>query len=96
MDHHKAIVKVAELDKKGPFAQFLINAKTRPECMGLDFLALLITPVQRILRYKLLLEDLIKHTPNDHPDHVDLVMVRFSKPKYQKAEIIIYRLLAPS
>lgn len=74
MDHHKAIMKVTEQDKKGPFAQFLLQARERPESENLDLLALLITPVQRILRYKLLLEDLLKHTPETHPDHNNLVL----------------------
>jgi len=35
--------------------------------------ALLIQPVQRIPRYKLLLEQLLKETPKEHPDHVTLL-----------------------
>eukprot|EP01125_Pyxidicula_operculata_P005434 TRINITY_DN1931_c0_g1_i3.p1 TRINITY_DN1931_c0_g1~~TRINITY_DN1931_c0_g1_i3.p1 ORF type:complete len:789 (+),score=201.46 TRINITY_DN1931_c0_g1_i3:526-2892(+) len=35
--------------------------------------SLLITPIQRIPRYELLLEDLLKHTPLDHPDSLSLV-----------------------
>jgi len=34
--------------------------------------ALLITPVQRIPRYKMLLEELIKSTPEGHPDKTNL------------------------
>ena len=34
--------------------------------------ALLITPVQRIPRYKMLLEDVIKNTPDCHPDKKSL------------------------
>jgi len=34
--------------------------------------SVLITPVQRIPRYTLLLEDLLKHTPEDHPDFNNL------------------------
>ena len=33
----------------------------------------LITPVQRIPRYILLLKDIIKKTPEDHPDYPQLV-----------------------
>lgn len=29
-------------------------------------------PVQRVPRYKLLLEDLLKNTPQTHPDHTGL------------------------
>lgn len=42
------------------------------ECQGLTFVAFLITPVQRIPRYKLLLQDFLKHTPDAHPDHPNL------------------------
>jgi hypothetical protein len=34
---------------------------------------LLIQPVQRIPRYVLLLKDMLKHTPQDHPDHHHLL-----------------------
>jgi hypothetical protein len=37
---------------------------------GLDIESLLITPVQRIPRYRLLLESVLKYTPNEHPDKV--------------------------
>lgn len=34
--------------------------------------SLLIQPIQRIPRYSLLLEDLFKNTPMDHPDYENL------------------------
>ena len=34
----------------------------------------LITPIQRIPRYVLLLRDLFKHTPTSHPDYIDLAV----------------------
>ncbi len=40
----------------------------------MDFYSLLITPVQRIPRYTLLLKELLKHTPNSHPDYNDLAL----------------------
>ena len=40
--------------------------------MQLRLNALLITPVQRIPRYKLLLEDVIRNTPETHPDKPSL------------------------
>jgi FYVE/RhoGEF/PH domain-containing protein 5/6 len=39
---------------------------------GLDLDSLLITPVQRIPRYKLLLKELVKHTSDSHPDKKNL------------------------
>ena len=43
-----------------------------PESRGLILQAFLVLPVQRIPRYKLLLEDLLKKTPSNHCDYVDL------------------------
>ena len=45
--------------------------ESRPE-VQLRLNALLITPVQRIPRYKMLLEDVIKNTPDCHPDKKSL------------------------
>jgi hypothetical protein len=39
-----------------------------PDCKGLTIQSLLIMPVQRIPRHILLLTDLAKHTPPEHPD----------------------------
>ena len=43
-----------------------------PESRGLILQAFLVLPVQRIPRYKLLLEDLLKKTPPSHIDYLDL------------------------
>ena len=43
-----------------------------PRSKGLNLTSLLITPIQRTPRYKLLLADLIKHTPWEHPDRKNL------------------------
>ncbi|EDR26863.1 FYVE, RhoGEF and PH domain-containing protein, putative [Entamoeba dispar SAW760] len=45
-----------------------INAKVQ-----LDLRSYLITPVQRLPRYNLLLNELLKHTPTDHPDYNNIV-----------------------
>jgi hypothetical protein len=42
------------------------------EARGLGLQAFLVTPVQRIPRYKLLLEDMLKNTPTDHPDYENI------------------------
>ncbi|KAJ3260401.1 hypothetical protein HK103_000543 [Boothiomyces macroporosus] len=54
------------------FAAFAKNKAAHPDSHGLVLQAFLILPVQRIPRYKLLLEDLYKHTPEDHPDHENI------------------------
>jgi len=43
-------------------------AATNPRCGGLRLPALLLTPVQRIPRYLLLLKDFMDKTDPDHPD----------------------------
>ncbi len=53
------------------FGAFVRGQETRPE-VQLRLNALLITPVQRIPRYKMLLEDVIKNTPDCHPDKKNL------------------------
>ncbi|XP_040282426.1 rho guanine nucleotide exchange factor 17 isoform X2 [Bufo bufo] len=37
---------------------------------------LMIKPVQRIPRYELIVKDLLKHTPEDHPDHLCLLVAQ--------------------
>jgi hypothetical protein len=49
------------------FVNFLKATKAE-----LPLAALLVMPVQRMPRYKLLLADLVKHTPESHPDHKGL------------------------
>ncbi|ORZ30943.1 Dbl homology domain-containing protein [Catenaria anguillulae PL171] len=55
------------------FAKFLDAAFTNPRTNGLELRSYLILPVQRIPRYVMLLESVLKHTPHDHPDHLGLV-----------------------
>ena len=38
----------------------------------LDFNSLLIKPIQRLPKYVLLFKDLLKHTPEDHPDYKNI------------------------
>lgn len=60
-------------DKTYPrFHAFLKANESRPECCRQTLSELLITPVQRIPRIILLLQDLVKHTPASHSDHTPL------------------------
>ncbi|KAJ2009691.1 hypothetical protein GGI04_000263 [Coemansia thaxteri] len=54
---------------KQAFSRFIQQTNSRPECRGLTFQSYLLLPVQRIPRYKLLLEDLLKNTAGSHVDH---------------------------
>ena len=64
-----------QLEKNKPFKQLLAKQESRPEVQK-KLNALLITPVQRIPRYKLLLDDIIKNTPRFHPDKDNLQEAR--------------------
>ena len=58
-----------ELSKKNNnFAQFLAAFNSLPKCGSLPVSAHLLDVVQRIPRYKLLLEQYIKHLPEDSND----------------------------
>ncbi|XP_022242017.1 rho guanine nucleotide exchange factor 17-like, partial [Limulus polyphemus] len=60
---------------KPAFQKFLEHmAREHKGKLTLD--ALLIMPVQRIPRYELLIKELLKHTPVDHPDHQSLVLAQ--------------------
>jgi hypothetical protein len=60
-------------DKQFPrFHAFLKCNESRPECGRQTLAELLITPVQRIPRIILLVQDLLKHTDPTHPDHCQL------------------------
>ncbi|XP_061174840.1 rho guanine nucleotide exchange factor 39-like [Saccostrea echinata] len=69
-NHENAITLLQEWRQKSPgFNEFIQKQEERPDMMGLKVNALLITPVQRVPRYKLLLEDLLENTSTDHHDY---------------------------
>ena len=66
----KALIKRGRLlTSNRKFADYLAEAKANPASQGFSMESLLIEPVQRIPRYRLLLEDLLKNTPEGHSDH---------------------------
>ncbi|CAG8571969.1 8799_t:CDS:2 [Cetraspora pellucida] len=54
------------------FSAFLRDVIKTGKCKGLTLQAYLIMPVQRIPKYKLLLEGLLKKTTESHPDYLNL------------------------
>ncbi|XP_068248023.1 uncharacterized protein [Palaemon carinicauda] len=52
-----------------PFTKFIKVCLEQPACGGLDLGAFLLTPVQRVPRYILLLKQLLKYTEPQHPDY---------------------------
>ncbi|XP_058243594.1 rho guanine nucleotide exchange factor 17-like isoform X2 [Hemibagrus wyckioides] len=67
----KDAVRIAK-EAKPAFMKFLeqsMRENKEKQALG----DLMIKPVQRIPRYELLVKDLLKHTPEDHPDHAHLL-----------------------
>ena len=72
-EHERAQMLIGEFQTSNKlFAEFLKNAREDPRTGGFDIQSYLIMPIQRIPRLKMLLEELLKHTPADHPDFKDL------------------------
>eukprot|EP00475_Leptophrys_vorax_P015286 TRINITY_DN21663_c0_g1_i1.p1 TRINITY_DN21663_c0_g1~~TRINITY_DN21663_c0_g1_i1.p1 ORF type:complete len:721 (+),score=193.36 TRINITY_DN21663_c0_g1_i1:1965-4127(+) len=72
-NHPSAVSRlVNSLYKKEKFKNFLQQNERTASAKGLDLESLLITPVQRVPRYKLLLEVLLKCTDVSHPDYQDI------------------------
>lgn len=70
-NYNNALATFNECRKKNPqFAQFYANVKA--QVGGGDFAFYLIMPIQRLPRYVLLLQDLLKNTPPDHIDYEQL------------------------
>eukprot|EP01130_Rhizamoeba_saxonica_P009631 TRINITY_DN3927_c0_g1_i1.p1 TRINITY_DN3927_c0_g1~~TRINITY_DN3927_c0_g1_i1.p1 ORF type:complete len:420 (-),score=69.37 TRINITY_DN3927_c0_g1_i1:387-1646(-) len=63
------------VDNEEGFNDFLEETKMDPLCHGLDLRSYLIMPIQRIPRYRMLLEEIVEKTNQDHPDYQDLVTV---------------------
>lgn len=61
--------RAALLTSNRRFADFVDRVQKTPELQGQNLESLLILPVQRIPRYRLLLEQLLKYTTEDHPDY---------------------------
>jgi len=59
--------------KNETFKSWLSITESRPEVQT-KVASLLITPVQRVPRYRLLLEELIRHTSSDHPHHTSITI----------------------
>lgn len=65
----KFVLVYKEIMKNKSICAFLSHVQHDPRCRGLDLAGFLIMPVQRIPRYRLLLNEVIKHTPPTHKDY---------------------------
>jgi hypothetical protein len=74
VNNHENAFKIIqkETQRNEKFRKFCENALLNPKCAGLSLESYLIMPVQRIPRYKLLLEQLLKFTNQDHQDFQNL------------------------
>lgn len=64
-DYARALATIDACRTNKRFQAFL---QAKREVMGTDLMSLLILPVQRIPRYEMLLRELKKYTPPDHPE----------------------------
>lgn len=75
-----------KLHRNPDFKRFLKQQRDSPLSEGMDILSLLITPVQRIPRYLLLLRELQKYTPSSHP-HSHSIIAAIAKVEKIAAHI---------
>lgn len=53
----------------GPWVNLIKQCQEQPAVRGLTLTSFLLKPMQRITRYPLLIKELLKYTPEGHPDH---------------------------
>ncbi|PRP86803.1 hypothetical protein PROFUN_05020 [Planoprotostelium fungivorum] len=79
---------ITQLPEQNPkLKEFMSQALNHAELKKLGQNALfnlLITPVQRVPRYELLLRELVKNTPDDHPDFKDVCSALFKMQDINK------------
>lgn len=71
-NYSSALETVTFCKQSSVFSSLLEKCESNPRCDSLNFPSLLIMPVQRIPRYILLLTEIHKHTPKNHPDYEKL------------------------
>ncbi|KAG1502092.1 hypothetical protein G6F48_000696 [Rhizopus delemar] len=72
---HQIIGKYAfetEKSTNPSFAEFVSKTERLPQSRKLELNGYLTKPTTRLGRYNLLLREILKHTPNDHPDQKDI------------------------
>jgi len=68
-NYNNSLTTLSNLRSSSNFGSFLEKLEKQPEVQRLQLNAYLILPVQRIPRYKLLFEDLLKHTLEENIDY---------------------------
>uniref|UniRef100_UPI00358E482C rho guanine nucleotide exchange factor 11-like n=1 Tax=Myxine glutinosa TaxID=7769 RepID=UPI00358E482C len=64
-----ALEAVRAKQKESRFQQLMAEAECSPKCRRLQFKDFLLTEMQRLTKYPLLLQNMLKYTTVDHPDH---------------------------
>ncbi|KAL0088297.1 hypothetical protein F4703DRAFT_1845404 [Phycomyces blakesleeanus] len=74
--HEDAVIKLQELETKPEIQAFFARCREQLEgkTMSWDLGSLLIKPVQRVLKYPLLLKELMILTPQNDPEYEDLAI----------------------
>ncbi|KAI9253807.1 hypothetical protein BDA99DRAFT_519029 [Phascolomyces articulosus] len=72
--HEDAVLRLQELDGRPDVQEFFNDCReqTQGKTTSWDLGSMLIKPVQRVLKYPLLLREIFSLTPVDHPDHANL------------------------
>ncbi|XP_015591294.1 putative protein tag-52 isoform X2 [Cephus cinctus] len=90
-DYKQALILLQDTEQNDPVtADFIAKQESRPE-VGKKLSSLLIAPIQRIPRYKLLLSEVLKHTSTRHKDYN---ILRGSLAEIEKTAIHINSLVA--
>ena len=101
-NYESSTVRVSELKKSKDFVEFLSQTSKRA---GHNFASLMITPVQRIPRYVMLLEGVLKNTEQVHPDYsvlsevlakIKKVALQINKNKYIDENVLKLQDIAES
>jgi len=72
-NHERAQKKLNELTENQEFQGFVLGCLMLGNYVNdVSMEGFLLTPIQRICKYPLLLRELIKRTPKGHPDHEDV------------------------
>uniref|UniRef100_A0A8C4PW49 Rho guanine nucleotide exchange factor 11 n=1 Tax=Eptatretus burgeri TaxID=7764 RepID=A0A8C4PW49_EPTBU len=64
-----ALETVRAKQKESRFQQLMAEAESSPKCRRLQFKDFMLTEMQRLTKYPLLLQNMLKYTTVDHPDH---------------------------
>lgn len=66
---------IDQLMQRKPFADFVDRARLNPSHKLLTLKDYLIKPVQRLPKYVLIMKEIKKRTPTDHPDYANICRV---------------------